>query len=76
MNYLGIKLCGMDIQQRIFEIRAAGLSQAEIACRIGVSQGAVSHYETGRRKRMYSDTHEKLIALYQELFGSKNKEAA
>lgn len=38
------KLIGNDTRQTILDLAADGLSQREIARRLGVSQGFVSHY--------------------------------
>ncbi|MFA9439435.1 helix-turn-helix domain-containing protein [Uliginosibacterium sp. sgz301328] len=50
----------LTAQQLVLKIRSHGLSQAEIARRAGLSQGAVSHIETGRRKQVYAHTLDSL----------------
>lgn len=46
----------------ISELRHLGKSQAAIAAECGLTQGAISHIETGRRKDVRMSTHEKLVA--------------
>jgi transcriptional regulator with XRE-family HTH domain len=50
----------MDIGERLRVVRKKhGLTQVELAARLGVSQTAISDYESGRTK----PRHEKLVAL-------------
>lgn len=56
-------LVSMDAIDLIRELRRLGLSQQTIAARCGLSQGAISHIETGRRKNVFATTRDKLAAL-------------
>lgn len=56
----------MEAQEIIGALRARGMSQRVIAERTGLSQGAISHIETGRRKNVMSSTKDQLSALYDE----------
>lgn len=55
----------MDTKTVITQLRGLGMSQAAIAAECGLSQGAISHIETGRRKDVRASTHEKLVALLE-----------
>ncbi|MDR5736161.1 helix-turn-helix domain-containing protein [Caballeronia sp. LZ025] len=57
----------MDARQLVVSIRKRGLSQEEIADRCGLSQGAISHIETGRRKDVRATTKDSLVKLHAEL---------
>jgi transcriptional regulator with XRE-family HTH domain len=57
----------MDAIDVIRELRKRGLSQQTIAARTGLSQGAISHIETGRRKNVFATTRDKLVDLYKEV---------
>lgn len=52
----------MDTKTVIAELRGLGKSQAAIAAECDLSQGAISHIETGRRKDVRASTHERLVA--------------
>ncbi|MGY6129133.1 helix-turn-helix domain-containing protein (plasmid) [Paraburkholderia strydomiana] len=60
----------MDARQLVVSIRKQGLTQEQIAERTGLSQGAVSHIETGRRKNVFATTKESLEKLHTELVAS------
>jgi transcriptional regulator with XRE-family HTH domain len=67
----------MDARQLVVSIRKQGLTQEQIAERTGLSQGAVSHIETGRRKNVFATTKESLEKLHTELVsGAAPVEAA
>lgn len=67
----------MDARQLVVSIKKQGLSQEEIAERCGLSQGAISHIETGRRKDVRATTKDSLVALHAELLaGMSSTEAA
>ncbi|BBP95938.1 hypothetical protein BSFA1_10670 [Burkholderia sp. SFA1] len=66
----------MDARQLVVSIRKRGLSQEEIAERCGLSQGAISHIETGRRKDVRATTKDSLAKLHAELSTEQNAEAA
>ncbi|MDR8400085.1 helix-turn-helix transcriptional regulator [Paraburkholderia sp. USG1] len=67
----------MDARQLVVSIRKQGLTQEQIAERTGLSQGAVSHIETGRRKNVFATTKERLEKLHTELaVGAAPAEAA
>jgi transcriptional regulator with XRE-family HTH domain len=53
----------MEANELVTALRALGLSQKEIGEACGLSQGAISHIETGRSKSVLIDTHRKLEAL-------------
>jgi len=53
----------MEAQQIVISLRDAGLSQSEIAQAIGITQGAVSAIERGKRSDVRSRTLEALRAL-------------
>lgn len=57
----------MDAQEIIGALRAKGLSQRVIAERTGLSQGAISHIETGRRKDVKSSTEKLLLAALEDV---------
>jgi transcriptional regulator with XRE-family HTH domain len=56
----------MDAQQLVSSLRKMGLSQKDIAEKCGMSQGGISHIETGRRKNVLATTKEQLDKLYLE----------
>jgi transcriptional regulator with XRE-family HTH domain len=56
----------MDAKELIAGLRAVGLSQKDIGGACGLSQGAISHIETGRSKGVLFETHQKLETLYAE----------
>lgn len=56
----------MDAKQLIIALRKRGKSQKTIADECGLSQGAISHIETGRRKNVLATTQKKLERLYAE----------
>ncbi|MCM2493063.1 helix-turn-helix domain-containing protein [Burkholderia glumae] len=56
----------MEAQQLVSLLRERGLSQKEIAKRSGLSQGAISHIETGRRKNVMASTLRQLESLAAE----------
>jgi len=66
----------MDARQLVVSIRKQGLSQEQIAARTGLSQGAISHIETGRRKNVFATTKERLQQLHAELANAASAEAA
>jgi len=53
----------MDTKTAIAELRKLGYSQAAIASACNVTQGAISHIETGRRKDVRASTYSALIEL-------------
>lgn len=55
----------MDTKTAIAELRSLGYSQAAIADSCGLSQGAISHILTGRRKDIRASTHERIIAALE-----------
>lgn len=55
----------MDTRTVIAELRGLGKSQAAIAAECDLSQGAISHIETGRRKDVRASTHERLVAALE-----------
>ncbi|TAM50197.1 MAG: XRE family transcriptional regulator [Paraburkholderia sp.] len=57
----------MEAIDLIRELRRLGLTQQSIAKRSGLSQGAISHIETGRRKNVFAVTRDKLAALLHEV---------
>lgn len=59
----------MDAIDAIRDLRRHGLSQQTIAHRTGLSQGAISHIETGRRKNVFATTRDRLLALHAEICG-------
>ncbi|MDN7894504.1 helix-turn-helix transcriptional regulator [Burkholderia cepacia] len=56
----------MDAKEIIGLLRSRGLSQKQIAEKCGLSQGAISHIETGRRKNVLLTTHQQLQRLCDE----------
>ncbi|KVD81904.1 hypothetical protein WS62_23395 [Burkholderia sp. ABCPW 14] len=56
----------MDAKQLIIALRKHGLSQTAIAEKCGLSQGAISHIEIGRRKNVLLSTQQQLERLYAE----------
>jgi transcriptional regulator with XRE-family HTH domain len=60
----------MDAQQLVALLKERKLSQRTIAERCGLSQGAISHIETGRRKDVRASTKESLEKLFAEIEGS------
>ncbi|WP_186098255.1 helix-turn-helix domain-containing protein [Burkholderia gladioli] len=56
----------MEGKELVSALRALGMSQREIGERCGLSQGAISHIETGRRKNLFAATERSLEALYRE----------
>lgn len=62
----------MEAIDLIRKLHEHGLSQQAIADRTGLSQGAISHIETGRRKRVFVTTRDALMVLYEAV----RKEAA
>jgi transcriptional regulator with XRE-family HTH domain len=60
----------MDAQQLVVSIRKLGLSQEQVAQRVGMTQGAISHIETGRRKDVRATTKDSLVALHAELLST------
>lgn len=56
----------MEGKELVSALRARGMSQREIGERCGLSQGAISHIETGRRKNLFAATQRSLEALYRE----------
>jgi transcriptional regulator with XRE-family HTH domain len=60
----------MDAQELVVSIRKLGLSQEQVAQRVGMTQGAISHIETGRRKDVRATTKDNLVALHAELLGA------
>lgn len=57
----------MDAQQLVTLLKERKLSQRAIAERCGLSQGAISHIETGRRKDVRASTKESLEKLFAEV---------
>ncbi|MBN9116834.1 MAG: helix-turn-helix transcriptional regulator [Pandoraea sp.] len=57
----------MDAQQLVLALKALGLSQKEIAEKCQLSQGAISHIETGRRTNVFASTKEQLQRLYDDI---------
>ncbi|WP_429498916.1 helix-turn-helix domain-containing protein [Robbsia andropogonis] len=53
----------MDTKTIIVELRKRGLSQRQIADACGLTQGAISHIETGRRKNVFASTRDALVEL-------------
>lgn len=64
----------MDGKEIVSALRALGMSQREIGERCGLSQGAISHIETGRRKNLFASTERALEALYREKQGDSAPE--
>lgn len=62
----------MRAQEMVQELRDLGMSQIEIANRTGLSQGAVSHIMTGRRKDVRMSTYTKLTDLLLEIRTGKS----
>lgn len=61
----------MNTQTALSILRQRGMTQAEIATAIGVTQGAISAIERGKRKEARLSTYQKLIDLVnQPLAGS------
>lgn len=56
----------LDAKQIISALRDRGFSQKVIASKTGLSQGAISHIETGRRKNVLASTLLQLERLYAE----------
>ncbi|MDH1299703.1 helix-turn-helix transcriptional regulator [Achromobacter sp. GD03932] len=56
----------MDTKTVIAELRGLGKSQAAIAAECELSQGAISHIETGRRKDVRASTHERLVSALEK----------
>ncbi|ANN78924.1 MULTISPECIES: helix-turn-helix domain-containing protein [Bordetella] len=56
----------MDTKDVVAELRSLGKSQAAIAAECQLSQGAISHIETGRRKEVRASTHAKLMAALRK----------
>lgn len=56
----------MDAKELVGLLRSRGLSQNQIAEKCGLSQGAISHIETGRRKNVFLTTHQQLQRLCDE----------
>lgn len=65
----------MDGRELVLALRALGLSQRQIGEGCGLSQGAISHIETGRRKNMLASTERALMALYDQKMGATPAEA-
>jgi predicted transcriptional regulator len=65
----------MTEQKMILDLRATGMTQAEIAARLGCGQPAVCAWESGARgkKRGISGIFlRRLIELHAEIVGSNN----
>lgn len=56
----------LEAKQLVTLLRGRGLSQKQIAQRCGVTQGAISHIETGRRKNVLASTQRQLETLAAE----------
>ncbi|WP_104656494.1 transcriptional regulator [Ralstonia insidiosa] len=63
----------MDWKRTISELIADGMTQAQIADEIGVTQGAVSQvYNSDSQRRGFRyEPGQKLIALHERRFGSR-----
>lgn len=66
-EYERISVSSMDAIDLIRELRSRGLSQQAIAERCGLTQGAISHIETGRRKNVFVTTRDRLAALLEDV---------
>ncbi len=56
----------MNTQTALSILRQRGMTQAEIAAAIGLTQGAISAIEVGRRKDVRLSTYQKLIDLVNQ----------
>lgn len=65
----------MNTQTALSILRQRGMTQAEIAAAIGLTQGAISAIERGKRKEARLSTYQKLIELVNQS-SSVVKEAA
>lgn len=65
----------LSAQQLVSVMRGLGMSQKEIGVASGISQSAVSHIETGRRKHALGTTERELRRACREAL-SGNKVAA
>ncbi|CAB3705934.1 hypothetical protein LMG1866_02818 [Achromobacter ruhlandii] len=65
----------MEAQQIVVRLRDAGLSQSEIGQAIGITQGAVSAIERGKRNDVRSRTLEALRALLDTMREVGQREA-
>lgn len=61
----------MEALELVLALRGLGLSQKEVADLCGLSQGAISHIETGRRKNVFSVTQKSLERAYSEALGGR-----
>lgn len=62
----------MEGKELVLALRALGLSQREIGEGCGLSQGAISHIETGRRRNVLASTERALGLLYERKLAEKN----
>jgi transcriptional regulator with XRE-family HTH domain len=65
----------MNTQTALSILRQRGMTQAEIAAAIGLTQGAISAIEIGKRKDVRLSTYQKLIELVNQPVAN-SKEAA
>lgn len=56
----------MNTQTALSILRQRGMTQAEIAAAIGLTQGAISAIEIGKRKDVRLSTYQKLIDLVNQ----------
>ncbi|MDR0214568.1 MAG: helix-turn-helix domain-containing protein [Comamonas sp.] len=54
----------MDCRELLAEIRRTGLTQAEVAEKLGIRQASVSKLERGLTKELRAGAYSKLLALY------------
>ncbi len=66
----------MDWKLLISSLMAAGVSQKEIGCEIGLSQAAVSDLYRGRTSRVEWSAGQRLIALHSKRSGAPAVHAA
>jgi len=56
----------MNTQTALSILRQRGMTQAEIAAAIGLTQGAISAIERGKRKDARLSTYQKLVELVNQ----------
>ena len=65
----------MNTQTALSILRQRGMTQAEIAAAIGLTQGAISAIEIGKRKDVRLSTYQKLIDLVKQPIDSTSEPA-
>lgn len=56
----------VDIVNVLNKLKEKGVTQGELAKKIGISQPTISHFITGRRKPLL-ETAQKIVAFYEQV---------